>query len=143
MKDVTRAVRTAVVSKLRDKVTLDGNIVKVYGTIAPVSNAGTYIYTPMQSSADGSAKDYFSTDHAIDVEVVYCSEDGTDSNPLDDMVEQVMDILAVKHQIDMPQTEGVTMVDFEFVRSTSLIDYGGTYTILRRVLSFNCIVDEG
>lgn len=143
MKDVTGAIRTAVVSKLRNNITLDGSAVKIYARVAPVGNSGNYIYIPRQSSTNDSSKQYFSTEHSMDIEVVHRSEDGTYVNPLEVMVNQVMQILDVKFQKDMPQPIGFGLVDFVFVRRNELIDYDGTYTIMRVVLTFEAIIDEG
>lgn len=143
MIDVNNAIRTAVVQKLRNNVTLEGTVVRVYARVAPVSSGGNYIYVPMQSSENDSAKQYFSTDNTMDIECVYRSVDGTNINPLDSMVGQVLNILAVKNQSDMPQPVGLGLTDFRFVRKTELIDYDGTYTILRAILTFEALIDEG
>lgn len=141
MKTVDYKVRVGIVNKLRGNVMLNGSAIPVRSRVVTSSTPGTYIYMPRQSSDNGSSKQYFSTDHSIDIEIVHRSVDGAYSTEIDSLTNQVLEILAQKDMIDMPDIDG--LVDFEYVRSTQLNDYGATYTILRNILTFELIIDEG
>lgn len=142
MKDITLPLRVAIVAKLRNNVSLSGNAVKVYGRTVPSNASGTYIYIPTQNSRNGSAKGYFSTEQTVNIEIVYRDTDGANSDPLDIMTNQVLEIMAVSYPIDMPQPSGFGIVDFEFRSSNTLDDFDGVNWVYRRILTFEAIVDE-
>lgn len=144
MIDVDYELRVAVIGKLQGNVTWEGQVVPVRGEFVNSSLPHPYIYIPTQSMSNDSAKQYFATDNNINIEVVTRSETGLDlPAQLDNINKQVMQLLAVKDQIDMPQPSGLGMVDFEFVSSQRLRDYDGVYMYLRKILIFNALVDEG
>lgn len=144
MIDVDYELRVAVIGKLQGSVTWDGQPVPVRGEFVNSSLPHPYIYIPTQSMSNDSAKQYFATDNNINIEVVTRSETGLDlPAQLDNISKQVMQLLAVKDQIDMPQPMGLGMVDFQFVSSQRLRDYDGVYMYLRKILIFNALVDEG
>lgn len=144
MIDVTSRLRTAIIGKLRNNVRVDGSAVRVFGRIASTTSDGTYIYLPTLESRNGSGKQFFSTDSTVTVECVYRNvNDDLNSSGLDIMVYQVKGLLAVKSQSDMPQPDGLGMVDFEFVSKTELIDLDDLGPIYRAVLTFEAIIDEG
>lgn len=141
MKDVTSAIRTAVIAKLRNNVMVDGEIVRVVARVAPSTNNGKYIYFPTQDSDNASAKQFFSTDHTMTIECVYRNDDGNNSG-LELMVNQVLQLLGVHNQVDMPQPIGFHLVDFVFVRKNELIDIDGVGYVFRSILTFEAIIDE-
>lgn len=144
MIDVDYELRVAVIAKLQGNVTWDGQPVPVRGEFVNTTLPHPYIYIPTQSMSNDSAKQYFATDNSINVEIVTRSKDGLDlPAQLDNISKQVMAILAVKDQIDMPQPDGLDMVDFQFVSSQRLRDYDGVFRYLRKILIFNALVDEG
>lgn len=144
MIDVDYELRVAVIAKLQGNVTWQGQPVPVRGEFVNTDLPHPYIYIPSQSMQNDSAKQYFATDNTIHVEIVTRSETGLDlPAQLDNISKQVMALLAVKDQIDMPQPSGFGMVDFEFVSSQRLRDYDGVYMYLRKILIFNALVDEG
>lgn len=144
MIDVDYKLRVAVIAKLQGAVTWQGQPVPVRGEFVNASLGHPYIYIPTQLMRNDSAKDYFSSDNTINIEVVTRSETGLDlPAQCDNISNQVMQILAVKDQIDMPQPDGLGMVDFEFESSQRLRDYDGVFSYLRKVLIFNALIDEG
>lgn len=144
MIDVDYELRVAVIAKLQGNVTWSGSAVPVRGEFVNSSLPHPYIYIPTQSMSNDSAKQYFASDNNINIEVVTRSETGLDlPAQLDSISKQVMQLLAVKDQIDMPQPDGLGMVDFQFVSSQRLRDYDGVYMYLRKILIFNALVDEG
>lgn len=144
MQDVDYELRVAVIAKLQGNVTWQGQAVPVRGEFVNTDLPTPYIYIPSQSMQNDSAKQYFATDNTINVEIVTRSETGLDlPAQLDDISNQVMQLLSVKDQADMPQPAGLGMVDFQFVSSQRLRDYDGVYMYLRKILIFNALVDEG
>lgn len=144
MIDVDYELRVAVIGKLQGGVTWEGKAVPVRGEFVNSSLPHPYIYIPSQSMSNDSAKQYFASDNNINIEVVTRSETGLDlPAQLDNISNQVMQLLAVKDQIDMPQPSGLGMVDFQFVSSQRLRDHDGVYMYLRKILIFNALVDEG
>lgn len=144
MIDVDYELRVAVIGKLQGNVTWGGQPVPVRGEFVNSSLPHPYIYIPTQSMSNDSAKQYFATDNNINIEVVTRSETGLDlPAQLDSISNQVMQLLAVKDQADMPQPDGLGMVDFQFVSSQRLRDYDGVFMYLRKILIFNALVDEG
>lgn len=143
MKDVTSSVRTAYIAKLNGNVLYNAVPVKVYGRRVPTNATIPYIYIPSQSSINDSTKTCFTTNHNVDVEVVWRSETGMEQNILDDLSNQVQVILAPKLVPDCPQPVGFVNVGTKFERSTELTDYDGTYTYLRKILTFSNIIYEG
>lgn len=144
MEDVDYELRVAVIAKLQGNVTWQGQPVPVRGEFVNSSLPHPYIYIPTQSMSNDSAKQYFASDNNINIEVVTRSETGLDlPAQLDNISNQVMQLLAVKDQIDMPQPDGLGMVDFQFVSSQRLRDYDWVYMYLRKILIFNALVDEG
>ena len=144
MIDVDYELRVAVIAKLQGNVTWQGQDVPVRGEFVNSSLPHPYIYIPTQSMSNDSAKQYFASDNNINIEIVTRSETGLDlPAQLDNISNQVMSILSVKDQVDMPQPSGLGMVDFQFVSSQRLRDYDGVYMYLRKILIFNSLVDEG
>lgn len=144
MIDVDYELRVAVIAKLQGNVTWEGQAVPVRGEFVNSSLPHPYIYIPTQSMQNDSAKQYFASDNNINIEIVTRSETGLDlPAQVDNISNQVMQLLAVKDQIDMPQPAGLGMVDFQFVSSQRLRDYDGVYMYLRKILIFNALVDEG
>ena len=144
MIDVDYELRVAVIAKLQGNVTWGGQPVPVRGEFVNSDLTHPYIYIPTQSMRNDSAKQYFSTDNTINIEVVTRSETGLDlPAQLDDISNQVMQLLSVKGQADMPQPDGLGMVDFQFVSSQRLRDFDDVYRYLRKVLIFNALIDEG
>ncbi len=143
MKDVTSALRIAVIAKLRNNVSVDGSVVRVLGRTVPPSVGGTYIYLPTLSTDNESAKQYFSTDNTLTVECVYRNiSDEYNSSGLDIMVDKVLQLLARQFQIDMPQPTGFGLVDFGYVSKNELVDYDGVGVFYRAVLTFEALIDE-
>lgn len=144
MEDVDYELRVAVIAKLQGNVTWQGQSVPVRGEFVNATLSHPYIYIPTQSMQNDSAKQYFATDNTINIEVVTRSETGLDlPAQLDNISNQVMQLLAVKNQVDMPQPAGLGMVDFQFQSSQRLRDFDETYRYLRKILIFNALVDEG
>lgn len=143
MKEVALIARTAYVQALKNKVTLNGKLVPVYAKMIPSDVAYPYIYIPTQRSQNNSAKNYFSTDHTINVEAVVRSASGNNSNELDLLSGQVKEILAKMHHIDMPQlTGGLWNVDTTFEDDNELTDYDSAGVVFRRIMTFSNIIDE-
>src|SRR5690606_5251892 len=131
MIDVDYELRVAVIAKLQGNVTWQGQPVPVRGEFVNSDLTHPYIYIPTQSMLNDSAKQYLSTDNNINVEIVTRSETGLDlPAQLDNISKQVMTLLAVKDQIDMPQPDGLGMVDFQFVSSQRLRDFDDVYRYL-------------
>ena len=144
MIDVDYELRVAVIAKLQGNVTWAGSPVPVRGEFVNTDLPTPYIYIPTQSMQNDSAKQYFATDNNINIEIVTRSETGLElPAQLDNISNQVMQLLAVKNQIDMPQPDGLGMVDFQFVSSQRLRDFDDVYRYLRKVLIFNALIDEG
>ena len=144
MQDVDYKLRVAVIAKLQGQVTWQGQDVPVRGEFVNTTLTHPYIYIPTQSMLNDSAKQYFATDNTINIEIVTRSETGLDlPAQLDNISNQVMQLLAVKNKVDMPQPDGLGMVDFQFVSSTRLRAFDSVYRYLRKVLIFNALVDEG
>lgn len=137
-------MRVAVIAKLQGNVTWQGQDVPVRGEFVNTTMTHPYIYIPTQSMRNDSAKQYFASDNQINIEVVTRSETGLDLPPqLDDISNQVLQLLAVKNQSDMPQPDGLGMVDFTFQSSQRLRDFDDVYRYLRKVLIFTALIDEG
>ena len=144
MIDVDYKLRVAVIAKLQGNVTWSGSPVPVRGEFVNTNLRHPYIYIPTQSMQNDSAKQYFATDNTINIEVVTRSETGLDlPAQLDDISNQVMQLLSVKNQSDMPQPDGLGMVDFTFESSQRLRDFDDVYRYLRKVLIFTALIDEG
>src|SRR5690606_8983599 len=140
MKDVSSALRTAIIAKLRNNVTVDGVVIPIRAKVNATS-ASNYIYFPTQNTDNNSAKGYFSTDQTIEIECVYRNNDGNSSG-LDSMVNQVMQLIVKHNQIDMPQPNGFGMIDFNFISKTELTDIDDVGYIFRAVLRFEALTDE-
>jgi hypothetical protein len=143
MKDVTLSVRTAYVSRLSGAVSYLGSPVKIYGRRVPSAATFPYIYIPSQNSVDDSTKSTFSTNHNVDVEIVWRSATGMEQNIVDDLSNQVMQLIATKLVGNCPQPVGFINLGTKFERSTELTDYDGTYTYLRKIITFSNIIYEG
>lgn len=139
MRLLDTAVRTAIADKLRGHVILNTSAVPIYSRIVASPHPDTYIYN--QSNTNGSDKQYFSIDHTVDVAVVHLSEGEPDVVVIDELTNQVMELLVTKEQKDMPDVEG--LIDFQFVRSAQVNEMDGTGVILKNVLTFEAIIDEG
>lgn len=143
MKDPATAVRVGYKNKLDGQVVLDGVPIKWYGRRVPVNAVLPYGYFPRQNGTNDGSKVSFTTNHEIDVELVFASETGTQQDKLDDMSNQVLQIIARMKVEDCPQFPGFVNVGTTFLRSIELTDYNGTYTYLRKIITFNNIIYEG
>lgn len=139
MKDVTLAIRTAIVSKLRNKVSYQGVTIPVRARVQN-TNDSNYIYIPTQNSTNTSSKSCFATDQTITIECVYRDNDGVDSG-LHSIVNQVMQLL-ITHDNEMILSDGLGLVSFEFVSKNDLTDIDGVGYIFRSVLTFQAFIDE-
>lgn len=138
MKDVTTAIRTAIVSKLRNMVSYQGVTIPVRGRVQN-TNESNYIYIPTQNTRNASSKNYFATDQTITVECVYRNDDGVDSG-LHSIVNQVMAIL-VTYDNEMILSDGLGLVTFEFVSKNDLTDIDDIGYVFRSVLTFEAYID--
>lgn len=141
MKDITTAIRTAIVARLRNNVTVNGIVIPVRARVQSNPSEHNYIYIPTQNSRNASSKNYSSTDQTVNIECVYRNNDGNDSG-MQSMTNQVMQLLTSFDQTNMPQPVGFGLVDFEFVSKNDLTDIDGVGYIFRSVLTFEALVDE-
>lgn len=139
MKDVTTAIRTAIVSTLRNKVSYNGVNIPVRARVQN-TNDSNYIYIPTQNSRNASSKSCFATDQTITIECVYRNNDGVDSG-LHSIVNQVMQLL-IKHDNEITLSDGLGLVYFEFVSKNDLTDIDDVGYIFRSVLTFEAYIDE-
>lgn len=143
MKDPATSVRIGYKAKLDGNVVYNGVVLKWYGRRVPKSATVPYGYFPRQTGTNDGTKTSFTTNHEIDVEIVYGSTTGTEQHILDSYSDQVLQIIARMRVQDCPQFPGFINVGTTFVRSTELTDYDDTYTYLRKIITFNNIIYEG
>lgn len=143
MKDPATSVRIGYKDKLDGNVLYNGVPIKWYGRRVPKSAVTPYGYFPRQTGVNDGTKTSFTTNHEIDVEIVFGSETGTEQDVLDDLSNQTTQIIARMRVEDCPQFPGFINVGTELLRTTELTDYDNTYTYLRKILTFNNIIYEG
>ncbi len=142
MKDPATSVRAGYKDKLDGQVRLDGVPIKWYGRRVPKTAVTPYGYFPRQNGVNDGTKTSFTTNHEIDVEIVYASTTGTEQDILDDLSNQVLEIVAQMEVANCPQFTGFVNVGTKFERSTELTDYDNTFTYLRKILTFSNIIYE-
>ena len=141
MKLLDTAVRTAITNKLRDHVILNSQAVPVYSRIVATPGPDTYINISSQSNTNGSDKQYFSIDHRVTIEIVHHWEEEADAIVIDELTNQVMELLVVKEQKNMPDVTG--LIDFQFVSAAQINEIDETPVILKNILTFEAMIDEG
>lgn len=143
MKDPAEQVRIGYKAKLDGNVTYNGTPIKWHGRRVPGNAVMPYGYFPRQRNINDSTKTSFSVNHEIDVEIVWRSETGMEQNILDDLSNQTMELIATMKVEDCPQFTGFKNVGTKFERDGELTDYDGTYTYLRKIITFSNIIYEG
>lgn len=138
MREVSLALRSAYVTALRASLTFP-----VYGKLVPNDTSFPYIYFPTQITNNDSAKDMFSTDHTINVEVVHKTPNTDRTYEVEQICNQIKQIIApLTHDDMLPLGDGLFLVDTNFENDTELLQYTDTHTIYRKILTFSNIIDE-
>lgn len=138
MREVSLALRTAYVTALRASLS-----VSVYGKMVPKDVTFPYVYFPTQLSNNDSAKDMFTTDHSINIEVVHKTAYTDRAFEVEQICNQIKEIIApLTHDEMIVLGDGLFLVDTNFESDTELLQYTDTHTIYRKILTFTNIIDE-